>query len=312
MTGMRPEDLYRLTLAGDPRLSPDGKTVAFVVTTIDKEENTYLSAIWLVAADGASKPRRFTFGKKRDASPRWSPDQTMLAFSSTRDNEKAAQLYVLPVAGGEAERLTDLKESVDEITWSPDGRSIAFTSRVRTDAYDEEDDRRREPRHIKRLRYRLDSVGWTFDRPRRLFIVASDGSAEPKQLLSGDYEESGPAWSPDSKQIAFASARHKDWDADLVNDIYVVTAKGGKPKKLTKTADGVSSPSWSPDGKRIAYALGRSTRRSPSSTSLPVRRRSSRNRSTGTVRRSWRRASRCGVRTTPSSSRSRTTGTTSW
>jgi dipeptidyl aminopeptidase/acylaminoacyl peptidase len=250
---MRPKDLYSLTLAGDPRLSPDGKTVAFVLTTVDEEENTYPSAIWLVPADGSAKPRRFTFGRKRDASPRWSPDGTQLAFTSTRDNEKAAQLYVLPVAGGEAQRLTDLKESVDEITWSPDGRSIAFTSRVRSETYDEEDDRRREPRHIKRLRYRMDSVGWTFDRPRRLFVVSSDGSAEPKQLLSGDFEESGPAWSPDSKQIAFSSARHKNWDTDLVNDIYVVAASGGKPKKITNTEDGVSAPSWSPDGKHIAY-----------------------------------------------------------
>src|SRR5205823_139684 len=130
-------------------------------------------------------------------------DQTMLAFSSNRDNEKAAQLYVIGVEGGEAQRLTDLTESTDEITWSPDGRTIAFTSRVRSETYEEDDDRRREPRHIKRLRYRMDSVGWTFDRPRRLFVVAADGSSDPKQLLSGDFEESGPAWSPDGKQIAF-------------------------------------------------------------------------------------------------------------
>jgi dipeptidyl aminopeptidase/acylaminoacyl peptidase len=243
-----------MTLAGDPRLSPDGRTVAFVVTTVDEDENTYPSAIWLVPADGSSKPRRFTFGKRRDASPRWSPDGTRLAFTSTRDNEKAAQLYVLPVGGGEAQKLTDLRESVDEITWSPDGSMIAFTSRVRDDAYDEEDDRRREPRRITRLRYRLDSVGFTFDRPRRLFVVPSDGSGKPEQLLSGDFEESGPAWSPDSKRIAFSSARHRDWDTDLVNDIYLVSCKGGRPKRLTGTKDGVSSPSFSPDGKRIAYA----------------------------------------------------------
>ncbi len=252
--GMTPKDLYDVTLAGDPRLSPDGKTVAFVVTTVDEEENTYPSAIWLVPADGSAKPRRFTFGKRRDASPRWSPDGTKLAFVSTRDNEKAAQLYVLPVEGGEARQLTDLAESADEITWSPDGTRIAFTSRVRDEAYDADDDRSREPRHIKRLRYRLDSVGWTFDRPRRLFVVPADGSEEPKQLLTGDFEESGPAWSPDSKQIAFSSSRHKDWDVDLVNDIYVVGANGGRPRKVTNTTDGVSLPSWSPDGKHIAYA----------------------------------------------------------
>jgi dipeptidyl aminopeptidase/acylaminoacyl peptidase len=252
-SGMVPQDIYELTLVSDPRLSPDGKTCAFVLTSTDEEDNAYPSAIWTVPTDGSAKPRRFTFGKKRDASPRWSPDGTRLAFTSNRDTEKAAQLFVIPVEGGEAQRLTDLRESVDEVAWSPDGTMIAFTSRVRVDSYDEEDDRRREPRHITRLRYRLDSVGWTFDRPRRLFVVPADGSAGPKQLLSGDFEESGPSWSPDSKQIAFASARHKDWDIGLVGDIYVVGVKGGRAKRITKTADGCSSPSWSPDGKRIAF-----------------------------------------------------------
>src|SRR5438552_16006876 len=93
---MAPDDVYEVTSVSDPRLSPDGKTIAFVLTTIDREENAYLSAIWTVPLDGSAKPRRFTFGKKRDASPRWSPDSTRLAFVSNRDNEKAAQVYVIP------------------------------------------------------------------------------------------------------------------------------------------------------------------------------------------------------------------------
>ena len=79
---------------------------------------------------GSAEPRRFTFGKKRDGSPRWSPDGTRLAFTSTRDTEKAGQLFVIPVEGGEAQRLTDRDESVEEVAWSPDSGWLAFTSRV--------------------------------------------------------------------------------------------------------------------------------------------------------------------------------------
>jgi dipeptidyl aminopeptidase/acylaminoacyl peptidase len=250
---MVPSDVYELVGVSDPRVSPDGKACAFVVTTIDQDDNAYKSAIWLVPTDGSAPARRFTYGDRRDTSPRWSPDGSRLAFVSNRETENAGQIYVLPVEGGEAVKLTDLKESAEEPAWSPDGERMAFTTRVRDDAYEEEDDRKRRPRHIKRLANKLDSVGWTFDRPRHVFVVEADGSSEPTQVTSGDYNDSSPAWSPDGEQIAFASARHRDWDTDVVNDIYVVASGGGRPRKLTKTQDGCGLPSWSPDGTRIAY-----------------------------------------------------------
>lgn len=254
MRGMQPGDVYDLVGVSDPRLSPDGKICAYVVTTVDREESKYLSAVWIVPIDRSEPPRRFTFGDKRDASPRWSPDGARLAFTSNRDNEKAAQLYVIDVEGGEALKLTDLKESVEEVTWSPDGTQIAFTSRVRDDAYDEEEDRKRAPRRITRLRYKYDSVGWVFDRPRHVFVVASDGSSEPKQITDGEYQDASPSWSPDGKQLAFASARQRNWDIDLGgNDIYVVAVSGGRVRRITKTNGSSGSPSWSVDRKRIAH-----------------------------------------------------------
>ena len=74
MTGMVPEDVYELTGVADPRLSPDGATVACVVGSVDKDANEYKAAIWLTAADGSAPPHRFTTGEKADGDPRWSPD----------------------------------------------------------------------------------------------------------------------------------------------------------------------------------------------------------------------------------------------
>ena len=145
MTGMVPQDVYELTGVADPRLSPDGATVAYVVGRVDKDANEYRSAIWLAAADGSAPPRRFTSGEKSDADPRWSPDGTQLAFTSNRA-DKASQLYVMPVAGGEPRKLTSLKEDVTQAAWSPDGTTIAFVARVRDAAYEEEDDKKRAPR----------------------------------------------------------------------------------------------------------------------------------------------------------------------
>lgn len=310
MAGMVPKDVYELTGVADPRLSPDGSTVACVVGTVDQKENEYRAAIWLATVDGSQPPRRFTSGEKSDADPRWSPDGSLLAFTSDRA-DKASQLYVMPVAGGEPRKLTSLKEDVTQAVWSPDGTRIAFVARVRDAAY-EEDARKRAPRRLTRLQYKLDSVGWTADRRRHLFVVPADGSAEPVQLTEGDCEDHSPAWSPDGRAIAFISARHDDWDLEMVNDVYLVDAAGGEPRRLTQGA----AASAASRGRRTAR-VSRSTAtracsttpgtaRSPSWTSRTAPSRSSRGRWTSTAPRTRACASRCGT-ATDSSSSSRTT-----
>src|SRR5205823_15073147 len=78
----RPEDLYRLSIATDPRLSPDGRWVAFTVQRPSQKRDGYRHAIWLVPADGSAPPRQVTIGAKHDRHPRFSPDGTQLAFLS--------------------------------------------------------------------------------------------------------------------------------------------------------------------------------------------------------------------------------------
>jgi dipeptidyl aminopeptidase/acylaminoacyl peptidase len=248
---MRPGDLYELRWADDPRLSPDGRTAAFVVWSTDRETNDYTASIWLVALDGAAQPRRLTRGKKQDVAPRWSPDGSRLAFASNRDS-KAKQLYVLPVEGGEPLQLTELDEDVTEVVWSPDGTRIVFSARVRDPAYEEEDERKRRPRRFERLQYKLDDEGWIGDRRRHLFVVPADGSAPPVQLTDGDFEDAAPSWSPDGRRIAFASARQEHWDTEVEQDIFVVDAEGGEPERLTGGDSRYEAPAWSPDGSAIA------------------------------------------------------------
>lgn len=252
---MKPEHVYDLTAAGDPRVSPDGRTVAYTVMTVDRDKNRYRSAIWLSPADGSAPPRKITSGQNRDGAPRWSPDGTRLAFVSSRGEGKdaAAQLYVMPMEGGEPVRLTQMKDDVSAPAWSPDGTRIVFSSRVPDPAYDIEDDRQRPPRRFTRLQFKLDSVGWTGDRRQHLFVVPADGSTDPVALTGGDFEHADPCWSPDGTMIAFASALDPDWDTDAVRDIYVMPVAGGDATKLTPSDGSASSPSWSPDGSRIAF-----------------------------------------------------------
>ncbi len=159
---MLPSDLDHLITVTQPAVSPDGRTVAFVVVRVDAERNDYRSQVWLAEADGTAPPLPFTSGEHKDAEPAWSPDGTRLAFTSTRGTgEKTkASLQVAPVrGGGEVVTLAKFPEGVSSLTWSPDGTHIAFTTRTQHERYAEEDEGKRPPRRTTRLFSRLDNVG---------------------------------------------------------------------------------------------------------------------------------------------------------
>src|SRR5262245_42039466 len=100
------EDLFRTQRVSDPQVSPDGRTVAFVLSEVEKAENRLNSDIWLVDIDGNRPPRKLTSSPKHDRHPRWSPDGKWIVFESNRDEN--FQVYIIPSDGGEARKLTSL------------------------------------------------------------------------------------------------------------------------------------------------------------------------------------------------------------
>ena len=261
---MRPSDIGRLVSVSDPSVSPDGGTVAFVVTRVDMDANRYRSAVWLAAADGSSPPRQITVRRGGGQRPTWSPDGRTLAFTSRRKKDdkgdKRSTLHLLAVdRPGETVTLVDLPEGISDVHWSPDGSRIAFMARKRGKRWEEgDDDASRPPRRIDHFFSRLDSVGWIIDRPTQIWVGPSDGSAPPEPVTDGPYEHGAPAWSPDGSKLAFTAARHDRWDLDRpVEDLWVLDLNDDGDTRRPAPGHRVlvhppTRSSWSPDGSRLA------------------------------------------------------------
>ena len=280
-THVTPEDLYEISTLSEPRFSPDGRWLAYVNTQIDRESDSYRSAIWLAPAAGG-RPRRFTSGEKRDSAPRWSPDGRWLAFVSDRGGEKAkAQIYVIATDGGEALRLTKMDNGAGEPAWSPDGKRLAFTSRLDPDEMaaeseqepprDPEQARRQaeekekkekekgDPRLIRRFAYRAETS--YFDgRTSHLYVLDFDpetaqAADRPRRLTEDERDYRDPHWLPDGSALVAVAHRHPDQDDLFYHpDIVRLPLDGSAPEILTTAETDDTAPRPSPDGQWIAYS----------------------------------------------------------
>ncbi|HMG72931.1 MAG TPA: S9 family peptidase [Pyrinomonadaceae bacterium] len=269
--GITPEDYFSFEFISDPNISPDGKLVAYVVTKIDRAQNRRNSAIWMAATDGSRAPWQFTTAPQSSTSPRWSPDGKSLAFLSSRPAEATpaaapgsaptgtaeatrAQVYLLSMNGGEAKRITNLKNGVSVFRWSPDGTRLAVVSRIGPSDNRAENKDRSDVRHYKNSSYKFNDTGW-FDDRRTHFWVVDLKSGSAKQITEGDdWNDSDPQWSPDGTRLAFVSNRTgKEYEENRNSDVWVISAEGGKLTKISDHNEADNQPRWSPDGKEIAF-----------------------------------------------------------
>jgi dipeptidyl aminopeptidase/acylaminoacyl peptidase len=263
---LRPDDIFALKEVGDPEISPEGKWVAFTVTTMDAKEDETDTDIYMAPFAGGPA-LRLTASRKAEKSPRWSPDGKWLAFLSAREGKKT-QVWLMSRDGGEAVKLTDFKASVSSLAWSPDSTRLALiVSDVDPDDPDTDDgedaagtDKKKpkapKPIVVRRLQFKRDTEGYLRDLRSHVhvFDVATKASFA---VTSGSYDDADAAWSPDGRWIAFSSNRTKDPDASRDTDIFVVEARAGAPPRSLVTGPGEDQrPAWSPDGAAIVYEAG--------------------------------------------------------
>jgi dipeptidyl aminopeptidase/acylaminoacyl peptidase len=270
--GFTVDDLLKLKRVSDPQLSPDGRSVAYVVMDVSLEKNSRANHIWVVpTAGGQSVP--IARSEKAEDTPRWSPDGKKLAFVSTRGG--SSQVWVVDMGPGgsvgEPRQLTSLATEAAGVRWSPDGKSIAFTS----DVYPECSNAACNEKKLKELEARKSKarvfeglmfrhwVSWKEGRFSHVFVAPADGSAPPRDVTPGPADAppftlGGPddyVFSPDSSELAFARKTDKVEAVSTNSDLFLVDLRdvSAKPKQITTNPAADGGPVYSPDGRYIAY-----------------------------------------------------------
>jgi dipeptidyl aminopeptidase/acylaminoacyl peptidase len=252
------KDFAKITSVSDPQISLDGKSIVFVVSrpNIDQDRSDR-ELVLLDIASGAQ--RVLTYDRKGVGSPRWSPNGDRIAFVATDGTAKDVkpQVFVLPMTGGEARKLTDAPEGIEQFAWRPNGQDIAYV------ASDEPENKKEIEKHHDAFEVGdNDYLATEAALPSHIWLIAADGG-KPKRLTSGAWSlpksapPSSPAspisWSPDGKWLLFTRQEHPhQGDSDLTT-LQVLNVESGEIRKLTKHEKFESFALFSPDGSRVAY-----------------------------------------------------------
>jgi len=240
-----PEDAFRLQFIQGARLSPDGRYVVYVISSYDAAKDADKTALWLLDLEVPdAAPRPLSSGEYLDARPVWSPDGTQLAFISARNG--LPQIYILALVGGEARKITDVKQGVATgPVWSPDGAWLAYT------AGPEPAPKRKptDPYRVTRMTYRFNGFGYIDDVVQDVYIIPVAGGS-PRRLTRDGCMNIEPRWSPDSREILYTVlfAPGARWEPGLR-----VVGLDGQKRDIVWAWGTTGVAAWLPDGKRIAF-----------------------------------------------------------
>ena len=261
--GITSDDYLSFELVSDPRISPDGSKVVYVVQRVDRAANRRVPSVWIAPTDGSAPPKVLIDESITPSAPRWMPDGQTVAFVSR------GQLNMVPFAGGAPRKVTSVMSGLSGCVISPNGMQAACLSRTGPSDKWPAGKERSDVRHYRRINYKFNDTGWFDDKRSHIWIVdvASGGA---KQITEGDdWNDTDPQWSPNSQRIAFVSDRTgHEFDLGRNTDVWTIPASGctqrgpsgaSRPEDdncLTKisTAPGPDNqPRWSPDGNSIAF-----------------------------------------------------------
>ncbi len=259
------ETMWAMQRIGSPVLSPDGRTAVAPVTRYDVEENKGHTDLWMFAVDGSAR-RPLTTHASSEGSPVFSPDGRWLAFVAQRDEDKAPQIYVLPMAGGEALRVTSLRTGASAPKWFGDSQRIAFVSLVWPDLDFEAMAKKIEDQAKSKISAKVWDQApvtsfdrWVDDREAHVYVTDRDGATPQAWTLGSGFalegEGGASAYDVDPRADRIAFVADTDPSVPVTNlDVYLLDGPGKTPRLLTadNTAND-ASPLFAPDGRSLAF-----------------------------------------------------------
>lgn len=250
---LTPETIvYDLAAAGDPQVSPDGKTVAYVLGKAERGKKLTGSQIWLCDIDGGNA-RQWSTAGKRNSTPRWSPDGSQLAYLSDAVEKPGKQgIFVRDVAGGDARLVTKHNVTLGALAWSADGKQLAYLALVDPDNLDEKDPGEEDApgvRVVRRIDYKQDNRGYLNDVRQQVFVV-DIASGERRRLTTEAVDYNFPSWSPDGRTLAAQTPNRNG----MASQLALIDVGSGQTKTITDREGTVGCWAWSPSGDRILIA----------------------------------------------------------
>ena len=268
--GMLPEDYHRLAFVGDPRISPDGTEVAFVVRRVSEDRRGRDGAIWIAPVEGAGEPRQLTTGN-RDAMPRWAPNGTRLAYldrsrdpaAEDDDADPGVRLRILAREGGVASTVLHLQQGdIADFTWTRDGR-IVLTLELDPAVGDPRQAAPPKDPSAADLTVVTDAVyqaGTGLLGPERQHLWILDPTVGAlSRLTPGDprWNDRQAAVSPDGRTVVFQrDGSGEEYDGGFPRDLWLLpldAPPGTEPLPLGLPTGRAEGPAWAPDDRTLLY-----------------------------------------------------------
>jgi dipeptidyl aminopeptidase/acylaminoacyl peptidase len=282
------EDMMKMNQLGETAVSPDGKWLAYSVTTVDLDQNTKTAELWLqaIAATGSdsAQPQKIAVAQPHDGGVQFAPDGHSVLFLSGRSGSQQVWLADFDAATGataNAKKLTAISTEAGDAIWSPDGNSILFTSAVYPDCpaitavdgatgdkCNADRDAALAASKVKAMIFtHLLYRHWdhfTGDKRTHLFL-ATVGTGAVRDLTPNDPHDVPPfslegggcgcAFAPDSKELAFTENIDPEPAISVSAKIFTLdlTNSAAKPEAISTSKGGNFNPAYSPDGKWLAW-----------------------------------------------------------